>query len=131
MRAIVRHLARAGLLCVFGLEASATPPEEAAVLYEPVAVMDGPSGGCCGEHSVGMLRQPLRSRWIGSTCTMGQRPLDGAYFPGNYYFHPYHHSHVPGHQAFGQRWGEPSETPYANLIFQRVYRQYLADASGD
>ncbi len=68
---------------------------------------------------------------IGSSCTMAQHHYYYSPMPRYYYFHPYHHSHVPSHQMFGQLWGEHPANPYANRVFESVYRQYRAETARD
>lgn len=61
-------------------------------------------------------------------------PLHYAYYPpmhGYYYLHPYHHSHIPAHQAIAARLGMDPRNPYSNDFFKLIYAEYRASQRGD
>lgn len=56
-------------------------------------------------------------------------PQHYVYYPpmhGYYYFHPYHHTHVPAQQAFTSQFGVDTRNPYSNDFFKVVYAEYKA-----
>lgn len=76
------------------------------------------AGGGCG----------LGSYWGhgGKACGLVQHH---AYYPpmhGYYYFHPYHHEHVPMQQAFASSFGLDPRNPYSNDFFKAIYAEYRA-----
>lgn len=56
----------------------------------------------------------------------GGMPQHYPYYPamhGYYYFHPYHHAHVPPQQTFASQWGVDPRNPYANDFFKVIYAE--------
>ncbi|MHB8902353.1 MAG: hypothetical protein ACYC6Y_26640 [Thermoguttaceae bacterium] len=83
--------------------------------------------GACASGRCGSCCPGCGSCRIGSTCNMGQHH---AYYPplhGYYYFIPYHPSHVRQQQQLVLSWGGNPSHPYANELFEQVYRQYKAE----
>ncbi len=88
--------------------------------------------GRCGHESVcrWMIREMCLGPLFHGDCNMVPHT---AYFPelhGYYYFRPYHYSHIRQHQEFVSSFGEDPRAPYANTIFQQVYKQMTAKGSG-
>ncbi len=82
-------------------------------------------GRGCGHESVccWMIREMCLGPLFHGDCNMVPH---SAYYPelhGYYYFRPYHYSHIRQHQEFVSSFGEDPRAPYANGIFQQVYRQ--------
>ena len=89
-------------------------------------------GSRCGHESVccWMIREMCLGPLFHGDCNMVPH---AAYFPelhGYYYFRPYHFSHIRLHQEFVSSFGEDPRAPYANTVFQQVYRQLQAKPSG-
>ncbi len=86
-------------------------------------------GGCCeDEHCWTCYQMCLRPLFHGD-CDMFPHY---SYFPeahGYYYFRPYHFLHIEHHKTFVASFGEDPRAPYANTIFQQVYKDMEKEQS--
>ncbi len=117
-------------------EQDSSPSDKPAPVAEQAETSEAVDASCCepccpscgkrcGHESVccWMIREMCLGPLFHGDCNMVPH---SAYFPelhGYYYFRPYHYSHIRQHQEFVSSFGEDPRAPYANTVFQQVYKQ--------